>query len=132
MSNGLDMTILALGACMLIAAASQTRWRSPRLLRPMLKMGQRSYEVYLFHIFLVFTLFQLFVAIGKPMSAVPVLFFTVIFLSGVLGELLASFYSEPLNRVLRERWGDSKQLGPGRRARRSYAEKRRSQGCHPL
>jgi peptidoglycan/LPS O-acetylase OafA/YrhL len=106
-SNGLDMTVLAVGACMLIAAASQTRWRSPRLLRPLLKMGQRSYEVYLFHMFLVFTLFQLFVAIAKPMRAVPVLFFTVILLSGVLGELVARFYSEPLNGLLRERWGDS-------------------------
>jgi peptidoglycan/LPS O-acetylase OafA/YrhL len=70
-------------------------------------MGQRSYEVYLYHMFLVFTLFQLFVAIAKPMRAVPVLFFTVILLSGVLGELVARFYSEPLNGLLRERWGDS-------------------------
>lgn len=110
--NGLDMTVLAVGACMLIAAAVQTRWKSPRLLRPLLKMGQRSYEVYLFHMFLVFTLFELFVAVGKPMSAVPVLFFAVILLSGGLGELVARLYSEPLNRFLRERWGDSgRQLG---------------------
>jgi peptidoglycan/LPS O-acetylase OafA/YrhL len=109
--NGLDMTVLAMGACMLIAAASQTRWRSPWLFRPLLKMGQRSYEVYLFHMFLVFTLFQLFVAMGQPMRAVPVLFFAVILLSGVLGELVARFYSEPLNRLLRERWEDSKPLG---------------------
>ncbi|MGA9977404.1 MAG: acyltransferase [Candidatus Sulfotelmatobacter sp.] len=104
--TGLDMTVLALGTCMLIAVAAQTRWRSPRLLRPMLKLGQRSYEVYLTHMFVVFALFQLFVAIGKPMIGVPVLFLVVIFLSGLFGELVARFYSEPANRFLRERWGD--------------------------
>jgi peptidoglycan/LPS O-acetylase OafA/YrhL len=104
--TGLDMTVLAVGTCMLIAAAAQTRWRSPRLLSPMLKLGQRSYEVYLTHMFLVFALFQLFVTIGAPMIGVPALFLVVILLSGLLGELVARFYSEPANRFLRERWGD--------------------------
>ena len=100
------MTVLAAGTCMLIAASAQTRWRSPRLLSPMLKLGQRSYEVYLTHMFLVFALFQIFLAIGTPMIGVPALFFVVILLSGLLGELVARFYSEPANRFLRERWGD--------------------------
>jgi peptidoglycan/LPS O-acetylase OafA/YrhL len=104
--TGLDMTVLAVGTCMLIAAAAQTRWRSPGLLSPMLKLGQRSYEVYLTHMFLVFALFQMFVAIGKPMIGVPALFLIVILLSGLLGEVVARFYSEPANRFLRERWGD--------------------------
>jgi peptidoglycan/LPS O-acetylase OafA/YrhL len=104
--TGLDMTVLAAGTCMLIAAAAQTRWRSPRLLSPMLTLGQRSYEVYLTHMFLVFALFQLFVAIGAPRIGVPALFLIVILLSGLLGELVARFYSEPANRFLRERWGD--------------------------
>jgi peptidoglycan/LPS O-acetylase OafA/YrhL len=100
------MTVLALGTCMLIAAAAQTRWRSPRLLSPMLKLGQRSYEVYLTHMFVVFALFQLFVAIGKPVTGVPALFLVVILMSGLFGEVVARFYSEPANRFLRERWGD--------------------------
>ena len=104
--KGLDMTVLAAGSCMLIAVAAQTRWRSPRLLTPLLKLGQRSYEVYLTHMFLVFALFQMFVAIGKPMIGVPALFIVVILLSGLLGELVARFYSEPANRFLRDRWGD--------------------------
>lgn len=110
--TGLDMTVLAAGTCMLIAAAAQARWRSPRLLRPLLKLGQRSYEVYLTHMFLVFALFQIFVAIGAPMIGVPALFLVVILLSGFLGEVVARFYSEPANRFLRERWGDgAKRLG---------------------
>ena len=103
--TGLDMTVLALGTCMLIAAAALTRWRSPRMLSPMLKLGQRSYEVYLTHMFLVFALFQMFVVIGKPMIGVPALFLVVILLSGLSGEVVARFYSEPANRFLRERWG---------------------------
>jgi peptidoglycan/LPS O-acetylase OafA/YrhL len=104
--NGLDMTLLAAGTCMLIAVAAQTHWRSPCLLSPLLKLGRHSYEIYLSHMFLVLALSQLFVAVGKPRSAVPALFLSVVFLSGLLGALIARFYSEPVNRWLRERWGD--------------------------
>jgi peptidoglycan/LPS O-acetylase OafA/YrhL len=107
---GLNFTCLALAACMVIAAAAQTQWRSPRVLAPFLKLGHRSYEVYLTHMFVVFGLFHFFLLAGKPMRAIPILFITVILFSGVLGELVARFYSEPLNRWLRERWGD----GPDR------------------
>ena len=95
---------------MIVIAASQTRWTSPRFVSPMLNLGQRSYEVYLTHMFVVFALFQLFVEAGKPMKAVPALFITAIVLSGLFGALVARFYSEPINRALRKRFGD----GPGR------------------
>jgi peptidoglycan/LPS O-acetylase OafA/YrhL len=104
--SGLDMTVLALGTCMLIAIAAETQWRSPRFVAPFLILGQRSYEVYLTHMFVVFGVLHLFVWAGKPMWAVPVFFISVIFLAGVLGTLVARFYSEPMNRSLRKRWGD--------------------------
>jgi peptidoglycan/LPS O-acetylase OafA/YrhL len=104
--NGLDMTIIALGTCMVIVAAAQTQWRTPRLFAPLLLLGQRSYEVYLTHMFVVFGFFHLFLAAGKPMMAVPVLFITVVLVAGILGELVARFYSEPMNRWLRKRWRD--------------------------
>lgn len=103
--NGLDMTILAVGACMVIAAAAQSQWRSPLALKPLVGLGQRSYEVYLTHMFVVFGLFNLFVRLGKPMSGVPVLFAGVIALAAALGYAVARFYSEPMNRSLRKRWG---------------------------
>ena len=37
---------------------------------------------------------------------VPVLFIATIVLAGILGELVARFYSEPANRWLRARFGD--------------------------
>jgi peptidoglycan/LPS O-acetylase OafA/YrhL len=107
---GLDMTILAIGSCLVIAAAAQTRWRSPRIILPLITLGRRSYEVYLTHMFVVFALFGLFTSAALSLAVVPVLFIGVILISGLLGELVARFYSEPLNRRIRQRFGD----GPDR------------------
>jgi len=104
--NGLNMTILALGTCMLIAVAAQTQWKSPRILSPLVKLGQRSYEVYLTHMFVVFVLFGLFVGLGKPTHGVPVLFLSVILIAGLLGDAVARFFSDPMNKHLRKRFGD--------------------------
>jgi peptidoglycan/LPS O-acetylase OafA/YrhL len=104
--NGLNMTILAVGACMVIATVAETKWKSPRVMNPLLKLGQRSYEVYLTHMFVVFGLFQLFAAAGKPKSAVFALFIVIVVVAGLLSKVVARFYSEPMNRLIRERWGD--------------------------
>lgn len=101
--TGLNMTILGLGTCMFIAATAQTQWRSSRWLSPLLRIGQYSYEIYLTHMFVVFAFFDLFLAIGKPMRLVPVLFLMTILGSGVLGAVVAGFYSEPMNRFLRRK-----------------------------
>jgi peptidoglycan/LPS O-acetylase OafA/YrhL len=100
------MSILAVGACMVIAAAAKSQWKAPRFFKPLLELGQRSYEVYLTHGFVVLALFSVFVAVGKPMLAVPVLFALVIILAGLVGWIVARSYSEPANRWLRNRWND--------------------------
>jgi peptidoglycan/LPS O-acetylase OafA/YrhL len=105
-ARGLDMSILATGTCLLIIVAAQTQWRSPRVLGPVLNLGQRSYEVYLTHMFVVFAFFNLFLLAGKPRRAVPPLFCAVIVVSALLGAATARFYSEPLNRRLRNARGD--------------------------
>ena len=101
--NGMNMTVLAVGTCLVIAAAAQTQWRSPLVLVPLVKLGQRSYEVYLTHMFVIFALFSIFLNAGKPTTAVPILFFGSILAAGFLGEVVARFYSEPMNRLLRRR-----------------------------
>ena len=105
-SAGLDMTLVALATCMIIAATAQTQWRSSPVLRPLLVLGRCSYEIYLTHMFVVFAAFQLFVAAGKPIGGVAILFPAVILLAGLLGVLIAKIYSEPMNGWLRRRWGD--------------------------
>jgi len=112
--SGLDMTILAIGTCMVIIAVTQAEWMSPRFMNPLLNLGQRSYEVYLTHMFVVFAAFQLFVLAGKPMIAVSALFLVVILVAGFLGEAVARFYSEPMNEFVRGRYpqlrGDASHL----------------------
>ncbi|HYA15840.1 MAG TPA: acyltransferase [Bryobacteraceae bacterium] len=98
---GLDMTILAFGTCLVIAATAQSGWRSPRLLRPLVSLGQRSYEVYLTHMFVVFAFFDLFLRAGKPMVWVAPLFAAATAAAGLLGTLVARVYSDPLNLRLR-------------------------------
>ena len=99
--TGLNFTLLGVGTCMFIAATTQTEWRSPRLLGPLVRMGRYSYEIYLTHMFVVFTFFDLFLHAGKPMRGVPVLFILTISVSALLGAAIANLYSEPANRFLR-------------------------------
>jgi hypothetical protein len=54
--------------------------------------------------FVVFAVVQLFLRAGKPMWGVPALFVAVIVAAGWLGELVARFYSELLNRLIRQPW----------------------------
>jgi peptidoglycan/LPS O-acetylase OafA/YrhL len=112
--TGLDMTILAVGTCMFIATVAQTKWKGPRVINPILKLGQSSYEVYLTHMFVVFGMFQLFILIGKPFRAIPALFLLVIVTATLFGEVVARLYSEPMNRWVRVRWGAESGLHPAR------------------
>lgn len=106
--NGLNFTILAAGVCLLIAAASQSSWRSPKALSPLLILGQKSYEIYLTHMFAVLALFAVFVYFGKPLRSVPILFISAIVTAGVLGWGVSVLYTEPMNRVIRRRTGTDK------------------------
>jgi peptidoglycan/LPS O-acetylase OafA/YrhL len=111
--SGLDMSILAIGTCMLIAVFAQTRWQAPRVLTLLRLFGQRSYEIYLTHVFIVLVLFHIFLVTGKSLRVVPGLFLVVILFAGLLGELVARGYSEPMNRWLRRIFRDEpkQQLG---------------------
>ena len=99
--TGLNFTLLGVGTCMFIAATTQTEWRSPRVLGPLVRMGRYSYEIYLTHMFVVFALFDLFLHAGKPMRGVPILFVFAILFAALLGAGVANLYSEPANRFLR-------------------------------
>jgi peptidoglycan/LPS O-acetylase OafA/YrhL len=109
---GLHMTILGIGTCMFIAATAQTQWKAPRILSPLLKLGQYSYEIYLTHVFVVFGLLSLFLKTGRPMSLVAVYFVGTVLISGLLGAAVARLYSEPMNRLLRSKLGNSGRKAP--------------------
>ena len=101
---GLDMTVLAVGTCLIIAATAQAARKGTLVLGPLRWLGRRSYEVYLTHMFVVMGFFYLFVMSGRPRTAVTPLFLAVVVFSGILGEATARYFSEPLNRMLRHRW----------------------------
>ncbi len=101
--NGLNMSVLALGAALLIAASTESRWQAPKVLRPLQILGQRSYEIYLTHIFAVLGLFALFLRLDHPLRLVPALFVTAILSAGLLGWLVAVLFAEPANQALRRR-----------------------------
>lgn len=110
--TGLRMTILGIGTCMFIAVTAQTQWKAPRILSPLLKIGQYSYEVYLTHMFVVYTFFDLFVRVGNLMRLVPALFVFAILVAAVLGAAVAILYSEPMNRLLRSKLGTGDRKAP--------------------
>jgi peptidoglycan/LPS O-acetylase OafA/YrhL len=110
--NGLDMSVIGIGTCMLITVAAQTHWRAPGILSPLKIIGQRSYEIYLTHEFIVIAFAAIFIQLGKSMKLVPVLFVAVIVVAACLGAFFAWIYSEPMNRRLRKLWHDGPtQLG---------------------
>ena len=110
--TGLNMTVLGVGTCMFTAATAQTRWKSPGILAPLLKIGRYSYEVYLTHMFVVFGLFGLFLSAGQRMSLVPVLFVATTLAAGLPGGAVSGLYSEPMNRFLRSRSRSNHPLAP--------------------
>ena len=63
-------------------------------------------RITLMSMFVVLGLFSIFVKLGKPMAVVPVLFIVTLLLAAVLGDRVAQCFSEPMNRRLRQTWGD--------------------------
>ena len=102
--SGFDMSVLALGTCLVIVGTARTDRKSTVTLRPLRWLGRRSYEVYLTHMFVVMAFFHVFVSFGKPRAAVSLLFVAVVAVSGFLGEIAARYFSDPMNRMLRYHW----------------------------
>jgi peptidoglycan/LPS O-acetylase OafA/YrhL len=99
--TGLDVTILALGTCLVMIAVAQEdrrgRWPTA-LLR---WFGHHSYEVYLTHVFVVLWAVQVFVALRISAGWALVWYLPVLALTGLLGAIVARWYSEPMNKKLR-------------------------------
>jgi peptidoglycan/LPS O-acetylase OafA/YrhL len=73
------------------------------LTAPVRWFGRNSYEVYLTHMLVLTPLAPLFAATGQAADLAPLWFLGLLLLSGLLGDVVARFYSEPLNRTTRAR-----------------------------
>lgn len=101
----LDDLILPLGACLIMLATVLRGGKGNRFCAPIRWFGRHSYEVYLTHEFLVVWGLALYLALKKSHNPGPLglWFLSILLLTAPLGWLLAKFFSEPLNRILRPR-----------------------------
>ena len=97
--SGVDGTVLALGAC-LVMVASVVRGRAgSRWTAPIRWFGRHSYEVYLTHEFVVIWGTMLYVKLRRgPLS---LWFLGILLITAPLGWVAARYFSEPMNRRLR-------------------------------
>jgi peptidoglycan/LPS O-acetylase OafA/YrhL len=97
---GIDVTVLALGAALVLLAldsdAPKVAWTAP-----LAWFGRNSYEIYLTHGFVMVLGAQAFHAVGSSANMVPFWHAAMIGASGLLGWATAKYFSEPFNRRLR-------------------------------
>ena len=103
-NSSFDDSVLAIGTCLILAAAPRLEWSPGRIAKLLLRRGENSYEIYLTHMFVVFACLEVFLRTGKALAGVPFYFPAVITLSAALGSAVARLYSEPANAWLRRRF----------------------------
>jgi len=96
---GLDVTLLAVAAAFALPAVIP----GIGFTAPLRWFGRMSYEVYLTHMFVVTLGTQWFTAHKIPIDYAPAWFAGLLAVAGLLGFAVARWYSEPLNRRLREK-----------------------------
>lgn len=106
---GLNVTLLELSIALLLIYLQKNilpyrHWQK-RLALIFCWYGKNSYEVYLTHMLLITVFFNLIS--GNVLVSVPRIIFSIviiILLSGLVGDLTARFFSEPMNRLLRKNY----------------------------
>ncbi|HLB57113.1 MAG TPA: acyltransferase [Coxiellaceae bacterium] len=99
---GINTTFLEIGIGCILIFMQQSNSKGSVLSKPLRWFGRNSYEIYLTHSFFVI-LFMLFLFNRAESDAhVFALYLCVLILSGITGQLLASYFSEPMNKWLRK------------------------------
>ena len=103
---GLNVTFLAIGTALVLIwmqqrfiGGKQVSSRFTGLLR---FLGRNSYEVYLTHMFVILLLVEGFNALNLTGEWVWILYISSVAISGFVGELVARYFSNPLNIRIRE------------------------------
>jgi peptidoglycan/LPS O-acetylase OafA/YrhL len=106
--TGLNVTLLVIGTAMVLiwmqkrfVNGEQIPSRYTGLLR---FLGRNSYEVYLTHMFVVFFFVEVYAALKLSGEWIWVIYMSVLTFSGIIGELVARYFSNPLNALLRDRF----------------------------
>ncbi|UUM29209.1 acyltransferase [Acinetobacter colistiniresistens] len=101
-----DISLFALATAILILANianEQITTPKPRF-KWLQEIGKNSYEIYLFHLIILGT-FKLFYTPALTEGNIKLLLLFIYFLLAIgLGGLIAHYFSNPLNRAIRQRW----------------------------
>jgi peptidoglycan/LPS O-acetylase OafA/YrhL len=104
-ATGLDLTLLEMGVAMMLiplanGVASSFLSKGTGAIR---LIGRCSYEIYLTHMFVVMGLMNLIKGTQQSSFAIGGWYSVMLLLSIALGHLVFASYSEPMNRLLRQR-----------------------------
>jgi peptidoglycan/LPS O-acetylase OafA/YrhL len=105
-NTGLNVTVLAIGTALILLWMQkryhfglQTLSKHTGLLR---FVGRSSYEIYLTHMFVVYLFVRIYNSLKLSGEWAWVLYLFIIIVSGVLGNIVALYFSNPSNSKLRE------------------------------
>jgi peptidoglycan/LPS O-acetylase OafA/YrhL len=105
---GLNVTFLAIGTALILIwmqkrfdSANQTFSKGTGLLR---FLGRNSYEIYLTHMFVVILFVHLYSTLKLSGEWTWILYALIIIVSGVLGNIVAFYFSGPLNNSIRHKF----------------------------
>ena len=102
--SGLDVTLLAAGTALACVAFLQNKADGSWWLAPVRWFGRNSYEVYLTHMMAIFAILPLAASLDPVRRWALLWYGLMIGAAGILGGIIARYYSEPMNRNLRRRW----------------------------
>jgi peptidoglycan/LPS O-acetylase OafA/YrhL len=104
---GLNVTVLELGIALIAIAcygkSLHQSWGDNIMTAPVRWFGRNSYEIYLTHCILIIPCVFIIQYLGLSKNLSPVWFLTLIMFSGLSGAIVARYFSEPMNRLLRNK-----------------------------
>jgi len=102
---GLDVTILGIGTALMLVSITQARKIGGFFSAPLRWFGRNSYEVYLTHAMVIFAILPLVRRFDADAHWTPLWYAAMVVFAGILGALIANYFSEPMNRKLRAKRG---------------------------
>lgn len=106
--TGLHLTILAIGTALILLWSQhrldQGKQKASRWTAFLRAFGRNSYEIYMTHMFVVFSMVGIFKSLSLAGGWTWLLYISTILLAGLLGALVARYFSNPLNTFLRQKF----------------------------
>lgn len=99
---GINITMLEIGIACIILNANVLQFRIPTF-SSLRWFGKNSYEVYLTHMFVIILFYQQFYLFKFSNKLIPIFYLLIIMVSGMIGNIVSKYFSEPLNQLIRKK-----------------------------